>query len=169
MGSSRRRKFEMDVKQNSTFTLNITSMTDMFTLLLVFLLQNFSTSSVQIDPIKDMRLPVSNSYKNPVDVLQVSVSLGEIKVLDKVVAHVQNRQIAQADTDPQDSNFIQPLFKELQDRAKDPKAKKNADQDNGQILLQADQNLPYQTLRKVMYTASMAGFPHVKLITVVGN
>ena len=166
---SRRRRFELDVKNNSTFSLNITSMTDMFTLLLVFLLQNFSTSSVEIKPIDGLNLPVSNSYKNPVDVLQVSISLQDIRVSDKIVAKVANRQIASADVDPQDSNFIQPLFKELQERAKDPKAKKTDDEDNGQILVQADQNLPYQTLRKVMYTASMAGFPHVKLITVVGN
>lgn len=166
---SRRRRFSLDVKQNSTFALNITSMTDMFTLLLVFLLQNFSTSSVEINPVIGMKLPVSNSYKNPVDILQVSVSMDEIRVADKVVATIKNRQIASVDIDPQDSNFIQPLFKMLQEHAKDPKAKKADDQDNGQILLQADQGLPYQTLRKVMYTASMAGFPHVKLITVVGN
>ncbi len=165
----RRRRFAMDVKQNSTFALNIASMTDMFMLILVFLLQNFSTTTVEIDPINGMQLPVSNSYKNPVDVLQISISLDEIRVLDKVVARVQSRQIATADIDPQDSNFILPLFKELQERAKDPKAQKGDEQDNGQLLLQADQNLPYQTLRKVMYTASMAGFPHVKLITVVGN
>ncbi len=166
---SRRRRFSMDMKQNSTFALNITSMTDMFTLILVFLLQNFSTSSVEINPVNGLKLPVSNSFKNPVDILQISVSLDEIRVKDKVVARVQNRQIASADVDPQDSNFIQPLFKELQERAKDPKSQKSDGQDNGQLLLQADQNLPYQTLRKVMYTASMAGFPHVKLITVVGN
>ncbi len=165
----RRRHFEMDVKQNSTFTLNITSMTDMFTLLLVFLLQNFATSSVELKPVKDLRVPTSNSYKNPVDVLQVSVSEGEIRVSDKVVARVQNRQIASTDIDPQDSNFIKPLFQELQERAHDPKAQKGKDEDNGQILLQADQNLPYQTIRKVMYTASMAGYPHVKLVTVIGN
>jgi biopolymer transport protein ExbD len=166
---SRRRRFALDIKNNSTFSLNITSMTDMFTLLLVFLLQNFSTSSVEIKSIEGLKLPTSNSYKNPVDILQVSVSLEDIRVSDKIVAKIGNRQIASADVDPQDSNFIQPLFKELQARAQDPKSKKNDDQDNGQILLQADQNLPYQTLRKVMYTASMAGFPHVKLITVVGN
>jgi biopolymer transport protein ExbD len=166
---SRRKKFEMKPRNNSTFQLNITSMTDMFTLLLVFLLQNFSTSSVQIDPVKNLALPTSNSYKNPVDILQVSVSLDEVKVLDKIVAKILDRNIASADIDPQDSNFILPLFKELQEKAKDPKAKKTEDEDNGQIILQADKSLPYQTLRKIMYTASMAGFPHVKLITVVGN
>lgn len=166
---SRRRKFEMKMNHNSTFNLNITSMTDMFTLLLVFLLQNFAASAVEINPVEGLTLPQSNSYKNPTDILQVSVSLNEIKVADKVIAKVQDRQIATADVDPQDTNFIQPLFKELQERAKDPKARKGDEQDNGQLLLQADKSLPYQTLRKVMYTASMAGFPHVKLITVIGQ
>ena len=35
---SRRRRAEFDTKKKSTFALNITSMTDMFTILLVFLL-----------------------------------------------------------------------------------------------------------------------------------
>lgn len=163
---SRRKRFSMNINQNSTFTLSIASMTDMFTLLLVFLLQNFATSSVEIKPQQNLALPTSNSYKNPILSVQISVSTDDIKVNDKLVARIQNRDIASADIDPQDTNFIQPLFKELQAIALDPNVKKD---EKNQIMLQADQNLPYQTLRKVMYTASMAGFPQVKLVTVLGN
>lgn len=163
---SRRKRFELHTSHNSTFTLNITSMTDMFTLLLVFLLQNFASNPVEVQPIKDLTLPISNSYKNPIASIQLTVSLTEIKINDKVVARVQERDIASADIDPQDTNFILPLFKELQAVAADEKIKK---EEKNQIMLQADQNLPYQTLRKIMYTASMAGFPQVKLVTVVGN
>lgn len=163
---SRRRRFELDVKQNSTFTLNITSMTDMFTLMLVFLLQNFAATTVQIEPIDGLRLPMSNTYKNPILAIQISVSNNEIRVGEKVVAKVQNREIANQDVDPQDTNFIKPLFTELQTLAQNPNIKKD---EKNQIMLQADQDLPYQTLRKVMYTASMAGFPQVKLVTVINN
>lgn len=163
---SRRKRFALNINQNSTFTLSIASMTDMFTLLLVFLLQNFATSSVEIKPQQNLALPTSNSYKNPILSVQISVSTDDIKVNDKLVARIQNRDIASADVDPQDTNFIQPLFKELQAIALDPNVKKD---EKNQIMLQADQNLPYQTLRKVMYTASMAGFPQVKLVTVLGN
>lgn len=163
---SRRKRFALNINQNSTFTLSIASMTDMFTLLLVFLLQNFATSSVEIKPQQNLALPTSNSYKNPILSVQISVSTEDIKVNDKWVARIQNRDIASADVDPQDTNFIQPLFKELQAIATDPNVKK---EEKNQIMLQADQNLPYQTLRKVMYTASMAGFPQVKLVTVLGN
>ncbi len=162
----RRKRFALNINQNSTFTLSIASMTDMFTLLLVFLLQNFATSSVEIKPQQNLALPTSNSYKNPILSVQISVSTDDIKVNDKLVARIQNRDIASADVDPQDTNFIQPLFKELQAIALDPNVKKD---EKNQIMLQADQNLPYQTLRKVMYTASMAGFPQVKLVTVLGN
>jgi len=64
-----------------------------------------------------------------------------------------------------DSNFIKPLFDELQKFNKE-----NAKSDKlGKVLFQADQNLPYGVVRKVMYTASMAGFPNLKMVTVVGN
>ena len=163
---SRRNRRELEIQQNSTFTLNITSMTDMFTLMLVFLLQNFAATTVEIKPVQDLALPASNSYKNPVMSLQISVSKTGIMVGEKLVATINNRDIASADIDPQDTNFIQPLFKELQLIAQDPNIKL---EEKNQIMLQADQDLPYQTLRKVMYTASMAGFPQVKLITVLGN
>lgn len=163
---SRRTKRELDIKSNSTFTLNITSMTDMFTLMLVFLLQNFAATSVEVKTEQDITLPTSNSYKNPITSLQISVSKTGIKVGEKLVATISNRDIASTDIDPQDTNFIQPLFKELQAIAQDPNIKKD---EKNMIMLQADQDLPYQTLRKVMYTASMAGFPQVKLVTVLGN
>ena len=163
---SRRKKFEMNINQNSTFTLNITSMTDMFTLLLVFLLQGFASSTVEIKSEPNLALPQSNSEKNPVTALQILVSQTSIKVGDKQIATMNNRDIASSDIDPQDSNFILPLFKELQAIAQDPNIKKD---EKNMIMLQADQDLPYQTLRKVMYTASMAGFPQVKLVTVLGN
>ncbi|MGE0633168.1 MAG: ExbD/TolR family protein, partial [Pseudobdellovibrionaceae bacterium] len=54
----------------------------------------------------------------------------------------------------------------LEKRAKAAEAEK---QSYGQILVQADQELPYETLRKVMYTASMAGFPQLKMATIVGE
>lgn len=163
---SRRKGFELNIKQNSTFTLNITSMTDMFTLMLVFLLQNFAATTVEIKTHDNLALPSSNTSKNPILSVQIAVSKSEIKVGEKLVARIQDSDIIASDVDPQDTNFIQPLFKELQLIAQDPNIKK---EEKNQIMLQADQDLPYQTLRKVMYTASMAGFPQVKLVTILGN
>lgn len=141
-------------------------MTDMFTIMLVFLLQSYSTAEVQIEPEAGIRLPSSISENNPVDSIKMSISKDAIKIGTQVVATVQGNQVAGKDIDPQDSNFIIPVFNELDKLAKE--ATKGPAKD-GKILLQADSSLPYATIRKVMYTASMAGFPQLKLVTIVGN
>ena len=164
--SRRRSRYESYVKKNSTFGLNITSMTDMFTILLVFLLQSYSTSQVEILPVNNLRLPSSISTSNPVDGIKVSISKDSIKIDDKVIAGVKNLDVESKDLDSKDKNFIPQLFQELNQIAKN--TVKGSEKD-GKILLQADESLPYQTLRRVLYTASMAGFPQLKMVTVVGN
>lgn len=163
---SRRSRYVSPIKKNSSFALNITSMTDMFTILLVFLLQSYSSSEVEILPVKDLRLPASNSTSNPVLGIKVSISKDFIRIDDKIVAGVKNLEVDGKDVDTKDKNFIPHLFQELDQIAK------KSDQGpakEGKILLQADESLPYETLRKVMYTSSMAGFPQLKLVTVVGD
>jgi Biopolymer transport protein ExbD/TolR len=58
-----RNRYQVPVKKNQSFTLNITSMTDMFTILLVFLLQSFAAGEVQIDAAEGVRLPSSTTEK----------------------------------------------------------------------------------------------------------
>lgn len=159
-----RKRFQVPIKKNQAFTLNITSMTDMFTILLVFLLQNFS-SEVTIDPVAGLRLPQSTSDKNPVLGVKLAISPTELRFEDKVIAQVNGQNIDSSAIDKNDSNFIRPLFDELQKYNKENEKLAKT----GNVLLQADQDLPYATLRKVMYTASMAGFPKLKMITTVGN
>jgi biopolymer transport protein ExbD len=164
---ARRARYELPKKSNSTFTLNITSMTDMFTILLVFLLQSYSTSIVEIIPENGLRLPASASQANPTEAIKLSLSTEALKIDRTVIANVKNTDFERADLEDKDTNFIKPLFTVLDKMAKDDAAKPYVKE--GKILLQADKNLPYATLRKVMYTASMAGFPQLKLVTLVGD
>lgn len=161
----KRKRYQLDVKKNQTFGLNITSMTDMFTILLVFLLQTYSTSDVQIEPVNGLRLPTSNTDRNPVDGVKISLSPTELKFDQMKLANVQNQMIEASAIDANDSNFIKPLFEQLQKFNKENEKSAKI----GKVLFQADQDLPYGVVRKVMYTASMAGFPNLKMVTVVGN
>ena len=163
-----RRRYELP-KKSSSFALNITSMTDMFTILLVFLLQTYSTSDVQLLPEKDLRLPASSSSTNPVESVKLVVSKELVKIDDNKIATMKDLNFESKDLDPNDSNFITPLFAELEKLSKDEKLKENPAIKEGRLLLQADAALPYSVLRKVMYTASMAGFPQLKLVTLVGE
>lgn len=163
---SRRKRYQPPVKKNSTFTLNITSLTDMFTIMLVFLLQTFSSSEVELSPVEGLRLPSSNSDANPVLGIKLSISKESLRIDDKILAAVKDLDFEAKEVDSKDRNFIPSLFNELQTLTKDST---KAHVKEGRILLQADESLPYQTIRRVMYTASMAGFPQLKLVTVAGE
>jgi biopolymer transport protein ExbD len=194
---SRRKRFEINRSAHSTFALNVTSMTDMFTIMLVFLLQTYSVAEVQVVPDAGQDLPKSSSEANPVLALQVSLTRQELKVNDQVIAQLDKMDFRSGDVDPQDTNFIRPLFEALQKIAKEEKLRDEQYQENlakgtlpqikdthgnlvpeprpnacilaGKMILKADQSLSYGVMRKVMYTASMAGFPQLKMATVVGN
>lgn len=161
----KRKRFQVDVKKNQTFGLNITSMTDMFTILLVFLLQTYSTNEVQIEPVSGVRLPSSTTDRNPVDGVKISLSSTELKFDQDKIANVQNEMFETSAIDSNDSKFIKPLFVQLQKYNKENEKSAKI----GKVLFLADEDLPYGLISKVMYTASMAGFPNLKMVTVVGN
>jgi biopolymer transport protein ExbD len=163
-----RRSRYVPKKGQGIFYLNITSMTDMFTILLVFLLQTYSTSEVQIRPEEGLRLPQSNTQLNPVQGVKVSLSKTSLKFEDRIIAQVKDSEFSQTDIDSADKQFIRPLFLEFQKMSeKEPPNRTN--KKLTQVLLQADADLPYEMIRKVFYTASMAGFPQMKIVTIIGN
>jgi biopolymer transport protein ExbD len=156
----KRRKTKLEPR-NSAFALNVTSMTDMFTILLVFLLQTYSVSDVKIELDKDITLPNSRSELNPTKALQLSLSSKEMKLDDTVIAQLENGVFKTSDLEAQDQSFVKSLADEL--------LKRKDSATEGKILVIADSALSYDTIKKVMYTSSMTGFPNVKLATILGN
>lgn len=157
----------MDKRAPSTFKIQITSMVDMFVILLVFLLKSYSTSPVNISPSEKLTLPVSTSTKDPVDVLKLIVSKEGIFVEDKkVVGFNQAGQLETKDVDASDTQFIRSLYTELDTQASKSRKIAQANETvefDGKVVMQADRNIPYELLRKVMYTSMMAGYSDVKI------
>jgi len=144
-------------------------MVDMFVILLVFLLKSYSTSPVNITPSENLQLPVSTSTKDPVDVLKLVISKVGIFVEDKKVVDLKQGSLDVGDVDAADTQFIRTLYNELDEQAK--KARKIASVNeeiefDGKVVMQADRTLPYELLRKVMYTSMMAGYSDVKIAVV---
>jgi biopolymer transport protein ExbD len=159
-------KRHMDRRLPSTFKIQITSMVDMFVILLVFLLKSYSTSPVNIAPGKNLTLPKSSAVTDPQDVLKLIVSKEGVFVDDDSVLQFKNGELAKEDLDPNDASFIPKLFKQLDDKAKNVKeiTKLNALVEfDGRVLVQADKDMPYSLLQKVMYTSMLAGYANVKL------
>ena len=138
----------------------------MFTVMLVFLLQTYNTSEVQIEPPKDVRLPSSKSESVLTQSYQLSLSPDALKANNEVLAELKNNEFEMKDQEEKDPNFIKPLFAHLEKKMKES-TDKNVKE--GKLSLLVDKALPYSAIKKVMYTASMAGFPQIKLITTSQN
>jgi biopolymer transport protein ExbD len=165
MGRRGMKKY-MDKRSPSTFKIQITSMVDMFVILLVFLLKSYSTSPVIITPSEGMTLPASTSAKDPVDALKLMVSKSGVYVEDKKIIDLKDGAIDVKDVDPSDTQFIRSLYTELDTQASKTRtiaSKNETIEFDGKVLMQADRGLNYETLRKVMYTAMMAGYSDVKI------
>lgn len=166
---SRLSKRYVNKRTEGTFKIQITSMVDMFVIILVFLLKSFTTSPVQITPSDQLALPASTSTKDPVDGLKMVVTQQGIFVDDLKVAEVREGGLATGQTDAADPNFIRPLFNELDKHAEKSRniAKVNEEvKFDGKIIVQADKQLTYDLLRKVMYTSMMAGYADVKFAVI---
>lgn len=158
-----RRLRKPKVRSQGTFPLNITSMCDMFTLLLVFLLQTYATNEFQPDMEAGLKLPMSSSMKEPKRVPQIVVTRDAVKIDGEVVATLTDGRPQPADLDPRNPALVKPLFEALKGKAPTEPSVDDA------VLLQADSRQTMTALNPFLTTISAAGFAKVKLATVLGR
>lgn len=155
---NRRSRFTQ--KKNSTFSLNINSMTDMFTIMLVFLLQTYSTNAHEVAPQKGVRMPTSISEKTAEEAPMVSFSKDELVLNTKKLLAANNFALPAESLDQ--GEIIKPLLSELQ-------AIKQLKKDKEELILQVDKDCPYPSVKKVLSTAAVAGFIKIRLATISAN
>lgn len=153
-----------------TFALQITSMIDIFTIMVFFLLKSYATSSVvNTGPSSEIRLPSSISDSAMVESLKLLVSKNGIFVDDKKVLELKDGKVGPESVEANDPQFLRPLFEALDKEAEKSKgiaAVNEAVKFEGKIVVQADEGLNYELLRKVMYTATLAGYNDLKLAAI---
>ncbi|HMN67035.1 MAG TPA: biopolymer transporter ExbD [Bdellovibrionales bacterium] len=156
----------MDRRTPSSFKIQITSLVDMFVILLVFLLKSYSTSPVNITPKDGLLIPESTATVDPVDVVKLVVAQDGVFVEEKKVLDLEKGRVPASVVDANDPSFLRALYEALDERAKLAKSISKVNDSfefDGKVLMQADRNLPYDVLQKIMYTSMMAGYADVKL------
>ena len=139
--------------------LNLTSMMDMFTIILVFLLKSYTTEGQLIQPSEYLTLPKSN-VKTPAETgLDIVVSKEVIMVNNKTVVDMESVK-------KQKGYVIEPLSQELLHHAREAK---NMEEQfgvpfSGKVTIQADKRLPYRELVKVMATCGVSEYPNMRLL-----
>jgi len=149
--------------------LNITALLDMFTMLLIFLLINFSSAtSVNMKTSGFITFPKSVSDKKPIDVLTIVADKYNIIVDGKIVAKHNNGAVSSNEMD--DTGFeIVPLYEALvkySDRTKFIAEKNKTVKSEGKVILQMDKDLPFSLLRQIMYTAGQAEYNEFKFVAL---
>ena len=149
-------------RSQSDAKLNITSMMDMFTIILVFLLKSFSTQGQLVTPATGLLLPTSTVERGANPALGVRISASAIAVEDNVVIGAEEfRAIGEQ------SGFLIPRLHEALARyaAETRRAAEMFGQEfSGDITIHGDVEVPYAVLTRVMYTCGQAGYPNMNLV-----
>lgn len=145
--------------------LDITSLLDICTILLCFLIQSYDVTNVQIDVPNEIKLPSSKSKTLNVQGVLIQVSATKIWV-DRVLI-VDSSKTPEHLTDDSGRRIV-PLYDELVKKreiiSRTFKTVQNANPFSGIINLVVDKSVKYSYLKKLMYTAAQAGFKEYKFV-----
>jgi len=144
--------------------LQITSMMDMFTIIVFFLLFSYSDKPDEFDLGKGLELPSSNvqiDYKNS---LKLFISPESIRINNTQVSGISNLSVVKLDpANLQNSD----LYKNIVEHKKNSDSKQSADKkgtpETQHILVFCDQRIPFKTLNLIIKTAGLAGYTNFQL------
>jgi biopolymer transport protein ExbD len=155
-------------KKANNFDIDITSLLDILTIMLVFLLQSYNSSGVIINVPKGIELPHSNSESLNNFGVNIQISQTQIWVDDKEVLNTENADGSKIYDEG--GRRVIPLFDQLvkvkelikQSEKLSPQAKKFG----GTANLIVDKSLKYSYVKKIMYTCAAAGFKEFKFVVM---
>lgn len=154
------------VKKQEEAGLIITSLIDVFVIVLVFLMRSVSSEGNLMTSADNLVLPMSARSKSPSEVsLTIIGDQDNINVDDHAVAKT-------ADVRKQDSLLVPGILELLtKKRGEEQKAEvlgiiKEA---TGKVVVQFDKNIPYDIVTKIMATCGYAGYNNIKFAVTKKN
>jgi biopolymer transport protein ExbD len=147
--------------------LNLTAMMDIFTLLLVYLIKVYADAPENITLNDDLRPPKSTAPDNIVPAVSVLISKSAILVDTKTVLKLKDGRI---DTEDPATAYV-PLAQALTARVDfiEALADRGGSPFNGDLMIIADQDTPYDLISNVLYQAGKARFTSYRLIVQRGG
>ena len=159
-------------KSGEDMALQITSMADIFTIILVFLLKSFASDSGGISPTQSLTLPKARGGGTAAEMLKVEVSANTVALDGRAIANLQNYQFTPADLQGAGiSQGVEHAFQEARAKAQ-VRAAGGAPGTNPtggndpRLTIFADHKVPYTTLKRVLASAANSGYTEYKLVVV---
>ena len=140
--------------------LRLTSMMDILTTLLLFLLKSFVVEGEAMTPVPGVNLPESSSNTTAQAAIVVAIFDNTIMIDGQVVAQV-SRMAGSNDL------LIEPLADRL-DEARDrvveiARRRGGGEEFHGRVAIQGDRKIEFSILQRVMYTCGYSGYEEISL------
>jgi len=153
-----KRNIETKTSRSLSASLNLTSMVDFMSVIVIFLLMNFSASGDFTYNSPEIVPPDSVAGEDLERQPVIAVSASEI-LFEQV--RVESSRAVLAETDDYTLPRLSDAMKKEQDNFK---ALKPGVQFDGKILIQADEQIPYKLIRRVFLAAAKAGYSNISYI-----
>jgi biopolymer transport protein ExbD len=152
-------------RKTTNAELNVVSMVDMMTMLVIFLLQQFSATGEVLFLQKDIKLPDALHGQTIEVAPVVAISAGQVVVTGQKVADVHDLD--------RDAGYLN--IPALEDRLRDEKKRWDFIHQNdpdreknwkGDINIQADVKVPFRLVKRVMFSCSQVGYYNINFATL---
>lgn len=129
----------------------LTSLVDVLTVLLIFLIRTFTAEGSPVNPVSSIALPTSVSKETVKLMNSIEITRQNLQVNGKPVKSV-------AMIEKNDSLFIPELYDVLQ--------RHHTIANTEDIMIQSDKSIEFAIIKKVMYTLSKAGAVNFTILAV---
>jgi len=149
--------------------VTINSLMDAVTIILIFLLMNFSSDPMKVTPHEKLQLPLSTTQIGVKEkTITLTVDADHIFIDDEIVADIKNNEVNSSDPN---SLVIEPLKVKLEEKVeKTRKLNRLMKKDFKDIItIIAHGETHYRLINNVIYTAGLASFTKFKFAVVKGG
>jgi biopolymer transport protein ExbD len=143
-------------KKSGYAELNLTSMVDMLTILVVFLLQTFSASGELLSVSKNIVLPEATNFKDLERAEVIGISRDSVTLGGRPVANAEDLE-----KDQSADWKITDLHDQLVTLKNNYKLLHPSEEFPGMVIVQADKNVDFKVVKKVLFTCGVAGYRNV--------
>jgi biopolymer transport protein ExbD len=164
-----RAQVEEEAQEHQMAYLNITPMMDMMTILLVFLLKQFSVQAASMSMSEGLQLPTSSIEAQRPLAVNVTITQNAILVEGDGVTTVRAGAVdPSVKRDGANGYYITPLVDVLTKHANRLKkiAALGGTQFDGTAMVLVDKSVPYRLLTEVLYSAGQAEFKNYHLVVI---
>jgi biopolymer transport protein ExbD len=146
--------------------LNVTPLVDMFVILVLFLIANFSATGEILAMNKDIALPEAANTDELQLAPAVAISKDEVLLSGALIGRVD-------DLTREDYLNIPALEEKLRDAKKQTEDMHNAAGDQGafkgDVNIQADKQVTFKIVKRVMFSCASAGYGNIAFATLMAS